>query len=151
SADNQGDHRLELQSTRTDTAQVRVKTIDSLLRNVPLIDVVKVDTQGSETHVVQGMAETLNRNSNTRMVLEFWPFGLHNCGSSVEELVDVLENKARIFWLLRWDGVAEEVSAAEVSAANLLELAKEAYAPHTQHYADIVVLNKADSAGISSM
>ena len=45
------------------------------------IDLLKVDTQGSETAVLQGLAGTLGRSAGVRALVEFWPAGLRRAGS----------------------------------------------------------------------
>ena len=90
SADNQGDHRLSERPVGQ-TIEVEVKRLDDV--DIPRSpDVIKVDTQGSEVSILRGGSELLapERLSATTLILEFWPFGLRNCGASAEELIGLL-------------------------------------------------------------
>jgi len=44
------------------------------------IDVVKIDVQGSELDVLEGMRKTIDRCGSLKIITEFWPVGLRNCG-----------------------------------------------------------------------
>jgi FkbM family methyltransferase len=53
------------------------------------VDLLKVDTQGAETMIVNGACKLLSGESII-VVMECWPFGLKRMGSSAAELVDQL-------------------------------------------------------------
>ena len=67
------------------------------------VDVVKMDTQGSEAAVFNGMGQLLYDNPRVRMILEFWPYGLEDCGSSSAELIAALSGRQSLLWLLQHD------------------------------------------------
>jgi FkbM family methyltransferase len=134
SADNQGDHRLSVASDRTDRRKVRVRTLDGLLlRRTARIDVVKMDTQGSETAVLNGMTQLFLANPRVRLILEFWPHGLADCGSSATELTAALSPRPSLLWLLLHDG-----SVAPVTLDDINRLARDEFAPATFRHADLV-------------
>ena len=57
--------------------------MDDFFKNIDVkIDVVKMDVQGLEMHVLEGMTDSVNQNANLKIITEFWPFGLQNAGSS---------------------------------------------------------------------
>jgi hypothetical protein len=56
---------------------VPCETLDSELSNIPGIDLLKIDTEGYETHVLQGGSETLKKTR--RIALE-----LHYPGEALE-------------------------------------------------------------------
>jgi len=90
---NRGDNRLyanEFPGTKT---QVEVTTIDGLLKElqIPSLDLVKIDVQGFEGHVLRGMETTLRQRGRLVMLMEFWPFGLKSAGTSAEEVLERLE------------------------------------------------------------
>ncbi len=58
---------------------------------VTRIDLLKVDTQGSETRVLQGLLPLLGGHSGLRVLLELTPFSLRLAGSSGSELLALLE------------------------------------------------------------
>jgi FkbM family methyltransferase len=141
SVDNQGDHRVAVASDRSDRVAVQVRRIDEVLRR-ERIDVVKIDTQGSESAVLMGMAGLLDANLHVRLVAEFWPYGLEACGSSARELVGLIEAREWCIWLLLANGYVRRTSPAE-----LLELAEGQFSPQTQGHADIVCLRCDDGDG----
>lgn len=142
SDDNQGDHRLEVTSDRTEWVDVPVRPIDVLLARRPgSADVIKIDTQGSEVAVLQGMQATLDRNPTARIVLEFWPFGLERCGTSVEALLDLLTRRPVVMWLQRADG-----SMQRTGPEALLALSRSEFAPHTERHGDVAVIAVHDTA-----
>jgi FkbM family methyltransferase len=90
SPDNQGDHRVSI-SPVGKTERVEITTIDVVcIGQTPRL--VKLDTQGSEARILRGAWRTLSFEAATAtaLILEFWPYGLDDCGSSAEELIGLL-------------------------------------------------------------
>lgn len=99
------------------TRMVPVRTIDALITEwvvPPVVDFVKVDTQGAEDAILSAAAGWLRRPL-TAWLLEVWPAGLVAAGSSVAQLrgrVDALGSEP---WHLldgratrwSWDGLEE--------------------------------------------
>lgn len=88
---NSGDNRLSFSTQQSSGGQVSVKvsTLDDLLRG-DRVDLIKIDVQGWELSVLQGMHETLARNPAVRLFLELWPYGLKVAGTSATRLLDRL-------------------------------------------------------------
>lgn len=62
---------------------VEATSLDDYFKNTDhKIDVIKIDVQGSEMEVLEGMTSTVNQNDNVKIITEFWPTGLQNSGSS---------------------------------------------------------------------
>lgn len=141
SADNQGDHRMEVVSERTEWRDVLVHPIDALLADSDKpVDVMKIDTQGSEVAALLGMRTTLERSPDMRMVLEFWPYGLEQCGTTVEALMELLTQRPTVMWLQRLDGSMERTGPEQ-----LLVLGRGEFAPNTQMHGDIAVISAHDT------
>jgi hypothetical protein len=81
-----------------------------------------------------------------RMVLEFWPYGLKQCGSSAEELCALLAERSSALWLIRNDR-----RIARVTTGQLVELARTEYAPEGQAHGDIVSVAAADTEMIARL
>ena len=83
SQDNRGDNRLYPHEFHTDTCRVDVVPVDELLDElgVPSVDVIKMDVQGYEGHVIAGMLSTIKTSARLAVLLEFWPTGLRRAGS----------------------------------------------------------------------
>jgi FkbM family methyltransferase len=71
--------RMSVNGRVTGTGPLKVPCVrlDDELRNVPSIDILKIDTEGYEIHVLQGASETLKKTE--RIVLE-----LHYAGERQE-------------------------------------------------------------------
>jgi FkbM family methyltransferase len=147
SEDNQGDHRLSVTSDRADRIRVRVRSLDDLLsRPTRRVDVVKIDTQGSEAAALNGMGELLRANPRVRLILEFWPHGLKDCGSSAAELAAALSLRPSLLWLLRDDGSVSLVTLEDVD-----RLAHHQFAPATFRHADLVSVSADDEQALRAL
>jgi FkbM family methyltransferase len=81
---NLGGHSLQEANVESNEfVTVDIVRLDDFFRNMSYkIDVIKMDVQGSEMNVLEGMASIVNRNDNLKILTEFWPTGLQNAGSS---------------------------------------------------------------------
>ena len=62
---------------------IEVTSLDDYFKNTDYkIDVIKMDVQGSEMEVLEGMTKIINQNDNLQIITEFWPTGIRNSGSS---------------------------------------------------------------------
>jgi FkbM family methyltransferase len=81
---NLGGHSLsEANVDKSAYITIEVTRLDDYFKNTDYkIDVIKVDVQGTEMEVLEGMTNTINQNENVKIITEFWPVGLQNSGSS---------------------------------------------------------------------
>ena len=88
---NSGDNRLAASSLRRHQreSQVKVERLDRLLRGVR-VDFVKIDVQGWERQVFEGMSKLLEQNQELKIFVGYWPHGLENVGSHPRELLEYL-------------------------------------------------------------
>ena len=92
SEDNLGDHRLFDDESRTGQRVNLIVGDQQLQRDCERIDFLKIDTQGAEAHVVEGLQETIAANQeHLDMLIEFWPYGLIQAGRSARILLSLLE------------------------------------------------------------
>lgn len=88
SGDNAGDHRLHPAAEDRPAVEVGVVTVDELLAGRAAgVDFVKMDVQGSEGAVLEGMAGVLGRSRLVKMAFEFWPLGLERAGYGAGRLL----------------------------------------------------------------
>lgn len=102
SADNRGDNRLYDNDLRTGTCVIDAVRVDDLLSGLGVdnVDFIKMDVQGFEGRVLQGMHRTLNKPNPLVFMMEFWPHGLTSAGSSpVEVLGSLAGNGLNLFEL----------------------------------------------------
>lgn len=100
---NSGDHRVFDDGTPRRATCVSGVPLDAsvgpLLQGRP-VRLLKCDTQGAEMQVLQGARAVVQRAE--AMVVEFWPYGLAQCGHMREELLALLD--AAGFDVLHWEG-----------------------------------------------
>ncbi len=142
---NAGDHRLASQSRQAGIA-VRTLRLDDLVREPRGLLVLKLDIQGSEVAALSGAARLLAGSATVRVLAEFWPHGLVDCGSSADALVSLLEHHFQRFWIL-WS----HCGPLPITPAGLRHAAATNLAPATEMFADIVALRASDTAGIAAM
>jgi FkbM family methyltransferase len=82
---NTGDHRA-YPVPSTDTVEVTALALDDVIPADVVVDVVKVDAQGTDHRAILGMRRTLAR-SRSVLLVEFWPPGIAEAG---EDPLDVL-------------------------------------------------------------
>jgi FkbM family methyltransferase len=89
------DHRIATQKFRSEHPESRaisttLVSIDSFLQNTPgKISFIKIDVQGFELEVCQGMQKTLQQNPDISVVLEFMPSMMIEMGFDPAKLVDL--------------------------------------------------------------
>jgi FkbM family methyltransferase len=113
-----GDHRLWQSggSPRSNTQEVEIDTVDSLLDKLKVhhVDVVKMDVQGYEWHVLQGMETTLKVCPPQVIFLEFWPHGILGAQGDPSALYNGLcQNGYRAF-VLDEGGSLQETSLQQL-------------------------------------
>lgn len=61
------------------------------------MDFIKIDVQGYELSVLRGAARVLKTNTDTVVLLEFWPHGLRAAGDTPMALVDYLLKECGLY------------------------------------------------------
>lgn len=93
------DHRAyptEGESRRT--VSIRATALDDYFEPGNRVDLIKMDIQGYELHALRGAERVLTDNPEVKLLLEFWPYGLRNAGTSAEALLAFLhERKFKVF------------------------------------------------------
>lgn len=89
-SDRQGFYPHPFAST-VQTCLVECVTVDSFLGNRP-VDVVKIDVEGGEISVLEGMQQTLARNPKIVLFLELNPPCLRAAGHTAADLLRVLRD-----------------------------------------------------------
>jgi hypothetical protein len=55
-----------------ESVEVDVTTVDEFVRDQNIaVDLVKMDAEGAEMHVLEGMAETISKNPHMKIITEF--------------------------------------------------------------------------------
>ena len=103
-------------SRTTDSVIVKVKTIDSLLHSTNLTDITlcKIDVEGYELDVLNGISNSFSAMSNCTYVIEISPFYLKRNKVSVDNIYDffIKRNYKPIFGkqnLTQWEEVFKPI------------------------------------------
>lgn len=102
SADNLGDHKIHgVDSGRSSVAIELLHGSDYLRDRTPRVDLVKIDTQGSEFEVVTGlMPLLLSLSAPPHILIELTPLSLREAGASGRQLVELLGELGQPLWIV---------------------------------------------------
>jgi FkbM family methyltransferase len=79
---NTGSHSLSQENVANLKNYLEVNSIklDDYLEgiNQRKVDIIKMDVQGAESQVIDGLTKTLHHNTSIKIIMEFWPKGLIN-------------------------------------------------------------------------
>ena len=109
---NTGDHQTHPTAQAGD-ALVPGVALDDLLDGIRL-DVVKIDTQGSDHLVVAGLEHTLAASPDAVLLVELWLDGLADRGLRAEDVLAGYRRTGRALGLLQDDGTAPRASDDEI-------------------------------------
>lgn len=70
--------------------RVKMAAVDHELKDVEDLSFIKIDTEGHEIHVLNGLRSTLRRNKAAKLLIEFNPECLTNAGTSSSELIKTI-------------------------------------------------------------
>jgi FkbM family methyltransferase len=118
---NKGDARIyQPKGQKREFVDVEAVALDDYFANYAgRIDYVKIDTQGAEGVILEGMVGLLGKYDGVRMAIEFWPYGLASLGSEPEELVELLTSAGFHFFNL--GGVGPPKPMKRLAGDKLLE------------------------------
>jgi FkbM family methyltransferase len=99
--ENKGDHRTYQTDEERESIEVGALALDDYFEGYEgSIDFVKIDTQGAEAAIVEGMDQLIKEHEEMRMVVEFWPYGLDMFGADSDELLEKLQSYGFEFYNL---------------------------------------------------
>ncbi|WP_240732696.1 FkbM family methyltransferase [Halioglobus maricola] len=99
---NLGDHQIfDAGDARRSVAISLLNGTDYLVARTNRIDLLKIDTQGSEYGVVAGLLPLLQAQAAPcRIIVELTPRSLRQCGSSGRQLIELLAQLNQPFWIV---------------------------------------------------
>jgi FkbM family methyltransferase len=97
-----------------EAVDVSVVTVDDCARDLDRVDVIKMDVQGCERQVLEGMSETLDRNPGLVLVTEFAPAHLEAAGEKPNDLLAFLRQRGFSTWFIGTAGKPQRADFAEV-------------------------------------
>lgn len=102
SEDNLGDHQIYAGQGAREALPIRLyRGSDYLGPKLQRLDLLKVDTQGSECQVMSGLMPLLGRLTRApRIMIELTPFSLRQAGSSGRALIELLARLELPMWII---------------------------------------------------
>jgi len=86
------DHRTyPTKGDSRDSRQIDVIALDDYFKPGQRIDLIKMDIQGYELFALRGAARVMAENTEAKLLLEFWPYGLKQAGATWKELIAMLQ------------------------------------------------------------
>jgi hypothetical protein len=91
---NAGDNRLSKgpPGATRESVEVPVRRLDDVLAGVE-VDFIKIDVQGWEWEVFQGMPRILEQKRGLTIWFEYWPQGLRAAGADAVKLLEFLSER----------------------------------------------------------
>ncbi len=74
--ENLGDHSIFPTEEKREAIEVETLPLDDYLPEGASVSFIKIDTQGAEGVIVEGMLRTLGAQDAPKVVVEYWPYGL---------------------------------------------------------------------------
>jgi FkbM family methyltransferase len=93
---------------KSETFDVEMLPLDSLVDQMERLDLVKIDVEGAESLVVKGMAKLVDR-FRPIVIMEWSPYQIDAAGSSTDELARLLEGLNLPVHTIRPDGTLEPI------------------------------------------
>jgi FkbM family methyltransferase len=129
--EHSADHRVvteKFRSARSDaieTTTAPMTSVDAFVkaRNLQKVSFIKIDVQGYELAVCEGMQDTLERFPATRVCLEYSPEGLLELGFEPEEVLNFLRVRGYQLYIL----TRTQIRAAPDNAAVELSVQRAGY------------------------
>ena len=118
SKSNFGDHRVAAGNEDRESVSISIRRFDAVCADLTVsrVDLIKIDVQGYEPQVLEGMGDSLDRLQVRTILMEFWPYGIRYAGGSPAKLIDRLLSHGFVIHELDDAGEAQRVEPAEMLA-----------------------------------
>lgn len=101
SEENKGDHRIFETEEARESIEIEAVALDDYFEGrEPRIDFIKIDTQGAEAVIIDGLDRVIRANPAITLVVEFWPRALHEFGRESDALLEKFEGYGFHFFSL---------------------------------------------------
>ncbi len=106
-ARNRGDHRIYSPESDPDREFVEVEAVtldDYFAGDDRPIDVIKIDTQGAEGVIFEGLTGIAKANHDIRIAIEWWPAAVQEMGYDAGKLLSMVSSLGFHFYDIGWLG-----------------------------------------------
>jgi FkbM family methyltransferase len=90
SAGSLGTEGLQTLDDTEDLVKVEAEPLDDMLSDAPSVDVIKIDVEGAEVQVVNGLVRTLGAHPEVKVMFEWSPGQLEMVGNDPSELIGLM-------------------------------------------------------------
>jgi len=113
STENHGDHQVYPSEAGRQKVGITMASLDDCVSGP--VDLLKMDVQGFEAHVLDGMQSIIARSPRLTIFTEFWPEGLRRAGSDAGEFLQQLRAfDFEIFFINEYANRLEPAENAEL-------------------------------------
>jgi FkbM family methyltransferase len=104
----------------TETRVIPIRTLDAMLteQRVSTIDFVKIDVEGAELAVLEGMRQTVERSPDVAMLIECNPVAQTSAGASPGQLIARISELGFIVRPILVDGTLGEAMSGDVATVD---------------------------------
>lgn len=117
---NSGNYKVQIKNENTQVNNgfeqfVEVVYLDKFLKDIPKIDLVKMDVQGFEYFVLDGMKSIIKNNPKCIIFCEYWYEGLKDNNIKPDDFVNlILELELKIFTINKVNLNLEKISSNDI-------------------------------------
>jgi len=100
-SDKAGSHRIHQPDNYVESIDIDCISLDNYAQrnSIKKIDFIKIDVEGAEFNVLQGLQKIINSNKNITLLVEFSPNQIKSCGIKPTTMIDFLkENNFKIYF-----------------------------------------------------
>jgi FkbM family methyltransferase len=104
SKENRADHRCYATDETRESVSIKATSIDEFFKEKIddiKVDFIKIDIQGYETQAFEGMMNLLSKQKSTKIITEFWPFGIKNAGGDPKKMLEIISHLGFAFQYLQ--------------------------------------------------
>ena len=87
-------------------------------RGEPMVDVIKIDTEGAELSVLRGMRQTIARLPKLKIIIEYCPQNLNGAGVAPRMVLDELRSHQFCLQIIKNDGSLKKFAGDDVPAGD---------------------------------
>lgn len=98
--EHRGNHRTFDSQDERKTIEVRATSLNYFFKPSFRIDVIKIDVEGAEAMVFEGITRIIRENPNIIIFTEFWPKALEISGHSPRDLLTKIKNQGLSIYVI---------------------------------------------------